>query len=503
MAIETVLGQLRHTLSLGTDQLMTFLRAHSDLPIAHILATPWRWTTSSALFAAVTYTSPNQLFGPHKVISDGLLNIPLMAAIVILYRMFIWPYPRSGRIKQILAFPLILYLVFVPMLYTCPTVFYHFMMTVIAIATVTRMVDLYYVQPWTGVPSRYYLTSQAARSAADSKKTDSSSSSSSSVKVTKLTNGQIKTARTTTTTTTTTTTAMTTTGLVIGAGDPFHWDQERFHEELWSPLRKQTGKKSPPSVGRSWRDLLFPFLVYYTVFDSIIYFLSFYTAEEVMAAPTLEYGLIVSVVCSYVYNNLQASIYMNALMYCLITGQRADPLEWTTLNNKAPLFAYSPTDFWVNWHTLFRYVWVDLGFLPVQRFCKTHLGPERLGRRGSQWAREILPVYAVFFLSGFMHGYIVYAWWRQPAWGQMAYFMIHATGVVISNAIERSFVGKALQQSYNDGSAMKQRVMRGVGILMMLVFHMATAPFFIDAYQKQGAWLEVKGISFVVRLFGK
>lgn len=499
MTIEIVLGQLRRTLSLGADQFMIFLRTHSDLPVAHILAAPWRWTTSSAFFAAVTYRSPNQLFGPHRVISDGLFNIPLMAAIVILYRMFLWPYPRSGRIKQILAFPLILYVVFVPVLYTCPTVFYHYMMAVIAIVTVTRMVDLYYVQPWTGVPSRYYLTSQAARFTADSKKTDSSS-----IKATELMNGQIKTARITTTTTTiTTTTTTTSTRSVPETGDPFHWDKERFHEELWSPLRKQTGKKSPPSVGHSWKDLLLPFLFYYAVFDSIIYFLSFYTAEDVMTAPTLEYGLIVSVVCSYVYNNLQASIYMNALMYCLTTGQRADPLEWTTLNNKVPLFAYSPTDFWVNWHTLFRYIWVDLGFLPIQRFCKTHLGPERLGRRGSQWAREILPVYAVFFLSGLLHGYHAYALWRQSPLSQMAYFMIHATGVVVSKAIERSFVGRALQQSYNDGSAMKQRVMRGVGIVMMLAFHMATAPFFIDTYQKQGMWLDVKGISFVVRLFGK
>ncbi|KAF9156721.1 hypothetical protein BG015_002080 [Linnemannia schmuckeri] len=495
-----MLSQVQDMLRQGADNFMIFLRTHSDLPIAHILATPWRWTTSSALYTVATYSSPTseQLFPPHKVVSDGLLNIPLILAIVALYRMFLWPFPRSGRVKQILAFPLIVYLVIVPVLYTCPTVFFHFMMAVIAIWTVTRMIDLYYVQPWTGVPSRYYLASQTARAAALSKKTHISSFSS-----TKLTNGPIKTTTTTTTTSTTTTTTTTMNASTIETGDFFHWDNERLQLELWSPLRKQTGKKSSPSVGRSWIDLVPPFLVYYTIFDSIIYFLSFYTSEEVMSAPTFEYGFIISVVCSYVYNNLRASVFMNAIMYCATTGNRADPQEWTMLDTKLPLFAYSPTDFWINWHTLFRYVWVDLGFNPVKRFCIKHLGPERLGCRGSQWAREILPVYAVFFLSGAMHGYIVYALWRQNGWGQMTYFMIQATGVVVSKAIERSFVGRAIQRAYEGGSPVRQHVMKGIGASMMLVFHMATAPFFIAAYERQGMWLEVKGISLTARLFRK
>ncbi|KAG9070612.1 hypothetical protein KI688_008150 [Linnemannia hyalina] len=497
MAIETVLAQVQDTLSHGADNFMTFLRTRSDLPIAHFLATPWRFTTSSALYGAVTYSTPTseQLFAPHKVISDGLLNIPLVLAIVVLYRMFLWPFP--GRVKQILAFPLIMYLVMVPVLYTCPTVFFHFMMAVIAIWTVTRMIDLYYVQPWTGVPSRNYLISQAARAAARSKKIDTSSFSS-----TKSRSGLNKTTLSTITTTTTTT-AMTTNGSTAETIDFFHWDSERLQEELWSPLRKQNGKKSDPSVGRSWIDLLPAFLFYYTVFDSIIYFLSFYTSEEVMSAPTLEYGFIVSVVCSYVYNNLRASVFMNVIMYCATTGNRADPQEWTMLGTKLPLLAYSPTDFWINWHTLFRYVWVDLGFNPVKRFCIKHLGPERLGRRGSQWAREILPVYAVFVLSGAMHGYIVYALWRQNGWSQMAYFMIQATGVVVSKAIQRSFIGKAIQRAYKGGSVTRQCAMKGVGVMLMLVFHMATAPFFISAYERQGMWLEVKGISITFRIFGK
>ncbi|KAG0311823.1 hypothetical protein BGZ97_011614 [Linnemannia gamsii] len=361
-------------------------------------------------------------------------------------------------------------------------------MSVASIATVQRMVDLYYVQPWTGVPSRYFLVSRAARAAEDatarSKKTDSSSASSSP-------------------TSTKATTTMATTGSIVETGDPLHWDKDRFQGELWSPMRKQTGKKSAPTIGYSWKDLLPPFLIYYTIFDLIIYFMSFYTASEMLSSPTLEYGLMVVAVCSFVIFYIRTTVFLTAIIYSASTGNRADPREWTMLVSKLPVFAYSPTDFWINWQTLFRYIWVDLGFNPVQRFCGKYLGPDRLGRRGSQLAREVLPVFAVFLLSGIMHAYIVYALWREPIWSQLAYFGIQAMGVVVSKAIERSAVGRAIQQSYNDGSAMKRRLMRGVGILLMLVYHLVTAPFFIHPYQKQGMWLDIKDMSALVRSFKK
>jgi hypothetical protein len=485
MVIETVLAQLQHTGS----RFLTLLGTHSDHSFVHFIAAPWRWTTRSTFFAAVTTKSSSaQLLPPHILISDGLFAGSTMAALIILYGMFVWPLPRTGRAKQLLAFPFIMVLLLVPLLCTCPIVFSHFAMSVASIATVQRMVDLYYVQPWTGVPSRYFLVSRAARAAEDatarSKKTDSSSASSSP-------------------TSTKATTTMATTGSIVETGDPLHWDKDRFQGELWSPMRKQTGKKSAPTIGYSWKDLLPPFLIYYTIFDLIIYFMSFYTASEMLSSPTLEYGLMVVAVCSFVIFYIRTTVFLTAIIYSASTGNRADPREWTMLVSKLPVFAYSPTDFWINWQTLFRYIWVDLGFNPVQRFCGKYLGPDRLGRWGSQLAREVLPVFAVFLLSGIMHAYIVYALWREPIWSQLAYFGIQAMGVVVSKAIERSAVGRAIQQSYNDGSAMKRRLMRGVGILLMLVYHLVTAPFFIHPYQKQGMWLDIKDMSALVRSFKK
>ncbi|KAG9070706.1 hypothetical protein KI688_008245 [Linnemannia hyalina] len=245
-AIEAALTQLQHT----GNQFPAFLRTHSDLPIVHILATPWRWTTSSTFYSAVTTKSTTSPLFPHnRVINDALFVGSIMTALIVLYRMFVWSHPKSGRVEQILAAPLILVLLLVPLLYTCPIVFFHFAMTVASIATVTRMVDLYYVQPWPGVPSRYFLAGRAAGAAKDetarSKKFDSSSASSP-----------------TSTGTMATTSTTTTTGSTAETIDFFHWDSERLQEELWSPLRKQNGKKSDPSVGRSWIDLLPAFLFY-------------------------------------------------------------------------------------------------------------------------------------------------------------------------------------------------------------------------------------------------
>ncbi|KAF9126022.1 hypothetical protein BGW39_006985 [Mortierella sp. 14UC] len=491
MAVAAVLDYIKDTILLGGTQFLNFLRAHSNDPFVQTLAAPWRWTINSRFYAAVTDNPAHQLFPPQRVISDQLFAIPITLTLITLYGMFVWPYPRSGRVKQVLAFFLLLVLLGEPLLFNCPTVLIHYVSTVTAVATATRMIDLYYVQPWTKVPSRYYLTQKAARDAADttarSKKTDSTSTS---TKATALTTDQ----------TNPTTVAA---GSNADTVDFFKWDKDRFQGEMWSPVRKPTGKKSSASFGYSWKDLLPSFLVYYTVFDAIIYYMSFYTAPEMLAAPTLEYGFMVFVICAYVIYNIRTAVYVNAIAFSAWTGLRADPREWTMLDAKMPLFAYSPADFWVNWQTLFRYIWVDLGFNPVQRFCKKHLGPERLGRRGSQWAREVLPVYAVFSLSAAMHAYIVYTLWRESGWSQIAYFLIQATGVVITKAIERSPVGKAIQRSYNNGSHMRQRAMRGVGILLMAFYHLMTAPFFIHPYQKQGMWNDVRDMSYLVRTFGK
>ncbi|KAG0278470.1 hypothetical protein BGZ95_003931 [Linnemannia exigua] len=483
-----VLGHILESAHHGGAQFLHFLRTHSNDPIVQTLATPWRWTIHSSFYAAVTDKHAHQLFPPHRVIGDLLFVVPTTASLIILYGMFIWPYPRSSRVKQVIAFFLLLVQLGMPLLFTCPTVLIHYVTTVTAVATATRMIDLYYVQPWTKVAGRYHLTLKAAQAAtARSKKTDSPSPTRTSRATTALRTDQTNTmARSNT-----------------DQDEFFKWDMDRFQLEMWSPMRKPTGKKPLPSIGYSWKDLLPSFLVCYTVFDAIIYYMSFYTAPEMLAAPTLEYGFLVFVVCAYVIYNIQTAVYVNAIAYSAWTGLRADPAEWTMLETKMPLFAYSPADFWVNWQTLFRYIWVDLGFNPVQRFCKKHLGPERLGRRGAQWAREILPVYAVFFLSAVMHAYIVYTLWREPVWSQMAYFLIQATGVVITKAIERTPVGKLIQQEYNHGSPVKQRAMRGVGILMMVFYHLVTAPFFIHPYQKQGMWNDVRDMSALVRAFRK
>ncbi|KAF9911011.1 hypothetical protein EC991_004883 [Linnemannia zychae] len=480
MSSANTLDSLKNTMLLGCTQFLNFLRVHSNDPLVQTLAAPWRWTINSRFYAVVTNKPAHQLFPPQRVISDQLFGIPIAVALIVLYGMFVWPYPRSGRVKQVVAFFLLLVLLGQPLLFTCPTVLIHYASTVTAVATATRLIDLYYVQPWTGVSSRYYLTQKAARDAT------------------------VATVRSKATGLTTDQSNLTTAaGSNAGTIDFFHWDMDRFLGELWAPMRKPTGKKSPPSFGYSWKDLLPSFMIYYAIFDGIIYYMSFYTAPEMLAAPTLEYGFLVFVVCAYVIYNIRTAVFVNAIAYSAWTGLRADPREWTMLDAKMPLFAYSPADFWVNWQTLFRYIWVDLGFNPVQRFCKKHLGPERLGRRGSQWAREILPVYAVFSLSAVMHAYIVYTLWREPGWSQIAYFLIQATGVVVTKAIERSPIGKVIQRSYSNSSRTKQRAMRGVGILLMAFYHLVTAPFFIHPYQKQGMWNDVRDMSYFVRTFRK
>ncbi|KAF8923243.1 hypothetical protein BGZ52_010071, partial [Haplosporangium bisporale] len=62
-----------------------------------------------------------------------------------------------------------------------------------------------------------------------------------------------------------------------------------------------------------------------------------------------------------------------------------------------------------------------------------------------------LPVMAVFGLSGILHGYVVFAVWRESPWAQIMYFLLQGIAVVVSKAIEQSSFGSMIQLRYRQG----------------------------------------------------
>ncbi|KAF8941605.1 hypothetical protein BGZ58_005555 [Dissophora ornata] len=362
-------------------------------------------------------------------------------------------------------------------------------LSVTAIAVATRTFDLYYVQPWTGIPSRYCRTTvssikpspldSVARSKKDLDSDDGRGTDSNVRKGGARQND--------------------------GADTFLMWDMERFRIEMWAPLRRMSGQTTSPtrSTRLRWQDLVPTFVFYTALVDLDIFLLSFFTDADLQGLATPQYVLFMAGIGIFIMGQILGVCLTVAIVYSLTTGQTINTSEWAMLESKLPCFARTPVEFWISWQSLFRYLWVDLGFLPMRRLCESHLGPERVGVRAAKAAREVLPILAVFTLSGILHAYTVYAVWREPVWSQMFYFMTQGIAVVLTKAVDRTPFGITVRDMYNKGGPAAKLCMRGLAMALMVVYHTATLPMFVEPYRRHNMWIELKQRSVLWWMFGK
>ncbi|GJJ69639.1 hypothetical protein EMPS_01987 [Entomortierella parvispora] len=388
-------------------------------------------------------------------------------------------------------------------------------MAVTAAGVSQRMVDLYYIQPWTGVQTKNLRGKEQNGTHpgdVDHMGKDPSSSIQGSVtlqpvvrnrKSTSAHKSQDKSGEPHLAWT------QDIDGVKKSRDTLLHWDMDRFMTEMWSPLRKfsATSSSSDSSVQKRFiagRDILVQTLVYKFAMDWVLYGVSFVTPEQAMGFSKFHYGLFVAAGGVLIMMLILWPVYSFALGYAFIQDQKLDLLEWTMLTAYLPCFATTPVGFWANWHTLFRYIWVDLGFLPVQRFFRK----ERLKKKGGRGttalavAEEALPVLAVFALSGIMHAYIVYAVWRESVWSQLVYFLIQGLAVVLTRVSERTVFGRWIHAKRKE-SRTNQRLFDVLGWMLMVLFHVVTAPIFMYPYVAQGMWLHILELSPVWWLLAK
>ncbi|KAG0042770.1 hypothetical protein BGZ83_012200, partial [Gryganskiella cystojenkinii] len=454
-------------------QVLYTLHTHILDPLESILnSIPWPIISKTRLYTLITAPSPSPLLPPHIVISNNQFLFLIFGAGIALYSMLITPFLRTTRVKQILAFPLLVTLLAVPLVFTCPLKLIHFGMAVTAAAVGQRMVDLYYVQPWTGVRTRSYPVPRSIQHNdrhRDQQKVSSSSNINGSI--TSQTQVGVKKRRLSIVNSKSNGNGHVHNFHSQDKKDPWHgvvfenpetflnWDKNRFLTEMWLPLRKfsrSTSSSSSLSANASshydrpspryipGRDIFLQCLIYKSLMDWILYFLSAYTHEDIIAFPLSRYAGFIGLCGLFVMVMVLWVAYSIALIYSACQKDVEKPLdlkEWTMLTTYMPCFATSPVEFWTNWQTLFRYIWVDLGFLPVHRLCRKHLTPKRVGSMMAKIAEGVLPILAVFTLSGLLHAYIVYAIWRENGFGQLVYFLIQGVAVVLTRMLERSRMG--------------------------------------------------------------
>ncbi|KAI9238114.1 MAG: hypothetical protein BYD32DRAFT_436022 [Podila humilis] len=415
------------------------------------------WTADTRLFAIVTLKPP-PYFNPLPV-SNILYTVLFISLSNALYGLLILPRPRSTLGKQLIAFPLILALVLLPLVTRPPSVVVHQSQCAGAIAFGMRMVDLFLLRP--------------RDTTAMKKKNDSD-----------LSQNETATSE--------------------GKRGPLMWTVAQLRTELWSPVRRVISthpydSNKPgliPAV-----NLIKQVAVYILVSDVCIFTASRFSLADLRNLSTIQYGLFL---CLFGFIHFSVLLIYNfvAIGWSLATGKSVDPEEWTLISKPLPYFAATPSEFWGRWHSMFRTIWVDLGYLPAARFAKEHLGPDRVGPGVAKAARLGLPVMAVFGLSGILHGYVVFAVWRESPWAQIMYFLLQGIAVVVSKAIEQSSFGSMIQLRYRQGSTVQRAALRAVGIVLVGCLHIFTAPFFLHAFLENEIWLAVVKGSVLCRLFG-
>ncbi|KAG0040842.1 hypothetical protein BGZ82_007864 [Podila clonocystis] len=425
----------------------------------------WKWTGDTKLFAILT-EKPSPLINPLPI-SNTLYTILFVCLSNSLYGLLIAPRPRSTLGKQLIAIPLTLSLVLLPLVTRPPSVVVHQSQGSGAIAFGMRMFDLYFLRP------RRVREAKKTTTTALQKKNDSVLSKEATTQEEKL--------------------------------GPLMWTMAQLRAELWAPIRRVSSTHVPYDSNKPGlipvAALIKQVAGYILISDVTIYIASRFCLADLHNLSTVQYGLFMGLF-GFIHFSVLLIYNFVAIGWSLATGESVDPEEWTMITKPLPYFAVTPSEFWGLWHTMFRAIWVDLGFLPVQRFAKEHLGPDRVGPGLAQAARLALPVMAVFGLSGLLHGYVVFTVWRESPWSQVMYFLLQGVAVVVSKAIEQSSFGSMIKQRYLQGSTVQRAAMRAVGIVLVWCLHIVTAPFFLHAFLENEVWLSVVKGSVLWRLFG-
>ncbi|KAG0270178.1 hypothetical protein DFQ27_000097 [Actinomortierella ambigua] len=424
----------------------------------------------------------------------------------------------SSRAKQIAALPLLAWLLVMPVFFTPSNRLFHLISAVTSGSSAMRFIDLYYLKPWTGMRSYYNGQLSAYRTKCentvvvgdknedkngkDSDKrlrsrlaspTSNTSGASDQLRVPHDSGQRMEASK------------------GVALDEWLMWDKERMHIEMWAPVRRLANVGSAsgdaPTAGDQgvhWTSLLPIFLIYAAVSDIILYVISEVRVAVVERMSNIQYLLFICAGGGVITLNMLWFFYIVLFAWAILTGQRVRASEWTMINHRFPLFATDPSDFWSQWHTLFRYIWVDLAFFPIRRFAQLYLGPQRTGSKAISKALEgALPVLGVFVLSATLHGYIVWSTWRLSPVSQWVYFIIQGLAVVATRGFQQTKPGQRWCRYYYARSEQERKWLDRVGMLAMVGYHALTAPIFIEPYVRHALWLDVRPRSVLWLLFGK
>ncbi|KAG0005959.1 hypothetical protein BGZ79_000067 [Entomortierella chlamydospora] len=218
-----------------------------------------------------------------------------------------------------------------------------------------------------------------------------------------------------------------------------------------------------------------PRWLFYAMFMEIISFcMSFITYERIQTLSVLSSLAFTTAVGAMIIFDISLINYTIMIIWGAATGNLIHDTEWTLVRHYFPGFATSPSEFWRQWHHLFQYIWVDLGFKPVYHVLHKHVTPKISNRKLAKDIEMIFPVMGVFLMSGLMHEYIIRGMWHARLGGMTSFFLLQGAGTIVSKIIY-DIVGR------------KVTVPSVILIALTWVFNLTTASLFLDPVLKYEA----------------
>ncbi|KAF9361455.1 hypothetical protein BGX26_003199 [Mortierella sp. AD094] len=222
---------------------------------------------------------------------------------------------------------------------------------------------------------------------------------------------------------------------------------------------------------KHWSAYLPRWLFYAVLMDIFPFAMGFITYEKMQTFSTLSNLVLTTVLAAMVIFDISLINYTIMIIWGAVTGNLIHDTEWTLVRHYFPGFATSPAEFWRQWHHLFQYIWVDLGFKPVHHVLHKHVSPKIPNRKVAEAIELIFPVMGVFLMSGLMHEFMIVGMWHARPGGMTSFFLLQGAATIISKILYDT-VGK------------KVAVPPVILIALTWAFNLTTAALFLEPVLK-------------------
>ncbi|KAF9137822.1 hypothetical protein BGX30_009865 [Mortierella sp. GBA39] len=237
-----------------------------------------------------------------------------------------------------------------------------------------------------------------------------------------------------------------------------------------------------------WSAYLPRWFFYATLMDVIPFVMSFITFEAIQNFNIVQTLLFRIGVASMVIFDISLLNYTIMILCAAITGDLVHDTEWTLVRHYFPGFATSPAEFWRQWHHLFQYIWVDLGFHPVKHILHKYVTSKTKNRQLANGLELVLPVMGVFLMSGLMHEYMMVGMWHIRPGHMTLFFLIQGAGTILSKVLLNT-VGK------------KVHVPPVILITLTWVFNLTTAALFMEPVLKNHGYNMIASQSLLLHSY--